>query len=148
MIQLYLAGSGEDCEEKIKYQVVQQKGRFKVTSENVDLEKATPENLTATQPLPLDPTPANHSSQSIFPVLQNALQATIIGRESILSAMRQVTDSTGCILSNSAGVEKSLLEAALDREKDLHREVADLRWRLERSQEELQKYKTENKSPK
>uniref|UniRef100_A0A3Q7HTC2 Protein kinase domain-containing protein n=1 Tax=Solanum lycopersicum TaxID=4081 RepID=A0A3Q7HTC2_SOLLC len=149
--KLYLAGSGEDCEEKTKYQVVQQKGRFKVTSE----EKATPENLTATQPLPSDPTPANHSSQSIFPVLQNALQATIIGRESILSAMRQVADSTanlamdaGCNPSNSAGVEKSLLEAALDRERDLHREVADLRWRLERSQEELQKYKTENKSPK
>lgn len=81
-------------------------------------------------------------------MLQNALQATIIGRESILSAMRQVADSTGCNPSNSAGVEKSLLEAALDRERDLHREVADLRWRLERSQEELQKYKTENKSPK
>ncbi|XP_059299730.1 uncharacterized protein LOC132052278 isoform X1 [Lycium ferocissimum] len=151
------AGSSEDFEEKTKYQVVQQRGRFKVTSENVDVEKVTPENLAATQPLPPDPTPANLSSQSIFPMLQNALQATIIGRESILSAMRQVTrgDSTvnlamdaGCIPSNSAGVEKSLLEAALEREKDLHRENADLRWRLERAQEELQKYKAENRSSK
>lgn len=91
--------------------------------------QATPENLTATQPLPPDPTPANHSSQSIFPVLQNALQATIIGRvrmdlknydllrfsvllrnlvelllllqESILTAMRQVTDSTGAAINAS-----------------------------------------------
>ncbi|XP_047269779.1 serine/threonine-protein kinase OSR1 isoform X2 [Capsicum annuum] len=147
------AGSIEDFEEKTKYPVVQQKGRFKVTSETVDLEKVNPENLTATQPLPPDPTVVNLSSQSIRPMLQNALQATNIGRESILSAMKQVTlgDSTvnaGCIPSNSAGVEKSLLEAALDREKDLHREVADLRLRLERAQEELQKYKTENKSSK
>ncbi|KAJ8560637.1 hypothetical protein K7X08_022497 [Anisodus acutangulus] len=151
------AGSSEDFEEKTKYQVVQQRGRFKVTSENVDLEKVTPENLAATQPLAPDPTPANLSSQSIFPMLQNALQATIIGRESILNAMRQVThgDSTanlavdaGCIPSNSAGVEKSLLEAALEREKDLHRENADLRWRLERALEELQKYKAESKSSK
>ncbi|KAK4374686.1 hypothetical protein RND71_005363 [Anisodus tanguticus] len=162
------SGSSEDFEEKTKYQVVQQRGRFKVTSENVDLEKVssfpkeqqlvvTPENLAATQPLAPDPTPANLSSQSIFPMLQNALQATIIGRESILNAMRQVThgDSTanlavdaGCIPSNSAGVEKSLLEAALEREKDLHRENADLRWRLERALEELQKYKAESKSSK
>ncbi|MCD7459018.1 hypothetical protein HAX54_039814 [Datura stramonium] len=136
--KLYLAGSSEDIEEKTKYQVVQQRGRFKVTSENVDLEKVTPENLAVTQPLPPDPTLVNLSSQSIFPMLQNALQATTIGRESILSAMRQVTrgDSTanlvmdaGCIPPNSAGIEKSLLEAALDREKDLHREIADLRGR-------------------
>ncbi|KAF3643768.1 hypothetical protein FXO38_05041 [Capsicum annuum] len=97
--------------------------------------QVNPENLTATQPLPPDPTVVNLSSQSIRPMLQNALQATNIGRESILSAMKQVTlgDSTvnaGCIPSNSAGVEKSLLEAALDREKDLHREVADLRLSL------------------
>ncbi|XP_016451877.1 uncharacterized protein LOC107776492 isoform X1 [Nicotiana tabacum] len=151
------AGSSEDFDEKTKYQVVQQRGRFKVTSENVDVEKVTPEHLATTQPLPPDATPANLSSQSIFPLLQNALQATITGTESILSAMRQVTrgDSTangsvdlGCIPSNSVGVEKSLLEAALDREKELIRENNDLRLRLLVAQEELQKYKTENKSSK
>ncbi|CAN4098449.1 unnamed protein product [Withania somnifera] len=140
------AGSSEDFEEKTKYQVVQQRGRFKVTSENVDLEKVTPENPAATQPLPPDPSLVNLSSESILPVLQTALQATIIGSESILSAMRQVNrgDSTGaavnvsknfrlsypynssclicsanlavdveCILSNSAGVEKSLVQFLL-----------------------------------
>ncbi|XP_009628098.1 uncharacterized protein [Nicotiana tomentosiformis] len=147
------AGSSEDLDEKTKYQVVQQRGRFKVTSENVDLEKVTPEHPAATQPLPPDATPANLSSQSIFPLLQNALQATITGTESILSAMRQVTrgDSTvdlGCVPSNSVGVEKSLLEAALDREKELIRENNDLRLRLLVAQEELQKYKTENKNSK
>lgn len=39
----------------------------------------TPEHLATTQPLPPDATPANLSSQSIFPLLQNALQATITG---------------------------------------------------------------------
>lgn len=42
--------------------------------------QVNPENLTATQPLPPDPTVVNLSSQSIRPMLQNALQATNIGR--------------------------------------------------------------------
>lgn len=33
------AANGEDSDEKTKCPIVQQKGRFKVTSENVELEK-------------------------------------------------------------------------------------------------------------
>lgn len=35
------AGNNDEIDERGKIAVVQQKGRFKVTSENVDLEKVT-----------------------------------------------------------------------------------------------------------
>lgn len=39
---MYIAGTnGDDADDKAKIPVVQQKGRFKVTSENVDLEKVS-----------------------------------------------------------------------------------------------------------
>jgi hypothetical protein len=37
--QIILAANSDELDEKAKAPVVQQKGRFKVTSENVDLEK-------------------------------------------------------------------------------------------------------------
>lgn len=40
MLSCEIAGTnGDDADDKAKIPVVQQKGRFKVTSENVDLEK-------------------------------------------------------------------------------------------------------------
>ncbi|KAB1200327.1 hypothetical protein CJ030_MR0G007642 [Morella rubra] len=39
--QILLAANSDELDEKAKAPVVQQKGRFKVTSENVDLEKAS-----------------------------------------------------------------------------------------------------------
>ncbi|XP_070053763.1 serine/threonine-protein kinase BLUS1 isoform X1 [Nicotiana tomentosiformis] len=156
-------GNSEDFDEKTKGHVVQQRGRFKVTSENIDLEKVgaspmlqksqsmlvIPQNLAATLPLPPDATPSNLLTPAHFPTLQSILEANIIQRESILRLMRQVAlgDSTvdaGCMLSNSSGVEKSLLEVAHDKEKELISEITDLQGRLIRAQEELQKYKAEN----
>lgn len=63
--------------------------------------------------------------------------------------MRQVavgdnTVDAGCMPLNSLGVEKSLLEVAHDKEKELISENTELQWRLIRAQEELQKYKAEN----
>ncbi|XP_019243199.1 PREDICTED: STE20/SPS1-related proline-alanine-rich protein kinase isoform X2 [Nicotiana attenuata] len=155
--------SSEDFDEKTKGHVVQQRGRFKVTSENIDLEKVgaspmlqksqsmlvIPQNLAATLPLPPDATPSNLLTPAHFPALQSILEANIIQRESILRLMRQVAlgDSTvdaGCMLSNSSGVEKSLLEVAHDKEKELISEITELQGRLIRAQEELQKYKAEN----
>ncbi|XP_022842673.1 uncharacterized protein LOC111366198 isoform X4 [Olea europaea var. sylvestris] len=121
------SANGEELEEKAK-PVVQQKGRFKVTSENVEAVGA----------------PMLQKSHS----MQSALQTNILQRDCILSLMKQVSvgDSTdiGCISTNITCMEKSLLEAAQDREKDLLREVTDLQWRLICAQEEVQKYKTEN----
>ncbi|KAK4350158.1 hypothetical protein RND71_029471 [Anisodus tanguticus] len=145
----WLLTSSEDFDEKTKGHVVQQRGRFKVTSENVDLEKVIPQTLAATLPLPPDATTPNLLTPSHFPVLQSILEANILQRDSILRLMRQValgdtTVDAGCMPSNSSAVEKSQLEVAHDKEKELISEIAELQWRLIRAQEELQKYKAEN----
>ncbi|KAJ8536150.1 hypothetical protein K7X08_034551 [Anisodus acutangulus] len=143
------AASSEDFDEKTKGHVVQQRGRFKVTSENVDLEKVIPQTLAATLPLPPDATTPNLLTPSHFPALRSILEANILQRDSILRLMRQValgdtTVDAGCMPSNSSAVEKSQLEIAHDKEKELISEIAELQWRLIRAQEELQKYKAEN----
>ncbi|CDO98262.1 unnamed protein product [Coffea canephora] len=93
--------------------------------------------------------PPNLPNQPIHSMLQSVLQTNIVQRESILSLMKLL--STGdctvdgaCASANAAMTEKSLMEAAHDREKELLREVTDLQWRLMSAQEELQKCKTEN----
>ncbi|KAG5026206.1 hypothetical protein JHK86_022120 [Glycine max] len=63
--------------------------------------------------------------------------------------MKQITvgDSSAdgtCNPAQVAATEKSLLEAAHEREKELLHEITDLQWRLICTQEELQKLKTEN----
>ncbi|KAJ7962720.1 Kinase [Quillaja saponaria] len=115
------AVNSDDLDEKSKTPVVQQRGRFKVTSENVDLEKVGPS-----------------------PVLQKSHSM----QESILSLMKQV--STGETSVNRAAdggctpSQLTVLEAAHDREKELLHEINDLQWRLICAQDELQKLKTEN----
>ncbi|KAL9304590.1 hypothetical protein ACSQ67_021853 [Phaseolus vulgaris] len=128
--------NSDDTDEKSKVPVVQQRGRFKVTSENVDPEKVAPSpvlqkshsmqvfsqhNVPSVQPtLPLLPaseaTSSNLSGQAVFPMLHSVLQTNILQQ----------------------------LEAAQDREKELLHEITDLQWRLICAQEELQKLKTEN----
>ncbi|KAK7381494.1 hypothetical protein VNO80_00038 [Phaseolus coccineus] len=161
--------NSDDTDEKSKVPVVQQRGRFKVTSENVDPEKVAPSpvlqkshsmqvfsqhNVASVQPtLPLLPaseaTSSNLSGQAVFPMLHSVLQTNILQQESILCLMKLITagDSTAdgsSTLAQIAGAEKSLLEAAQDREKELLHEITDLQWRLICAQEELQKLKTEN----
>ncbi|KAE8667186.1 serine/threonine-protein kinase OSR1-like isoform X2 [Hibiscus syriacus] len=154
-------------EEKAKPPVVQQKGRFKVTSENVGLEKVTAspllqksrsmQVLTTNPPTSLaatsDPSSSIPAANHLFPLLQSVLQTNILQREYILNVMKQAC--AGDPIANRAfegvGVpanvrvtEKSLLELAHDREKELLHEITELQWRLICTQEELQKYKTEN----
>ncbi|KAL9275617.1 Serine/threonine-protein kinase fray2-like protein, partial [Drosera capensis] len=154
-----------DAEDKAKVPVVQQKGRFKVTSENVDLEKVSPspvlhkshsmqvigQNPASSLPSPTDATMLNSPLGSVFALLQSFLQTNIAQRDSILSHMKQL--SSGDFMANRSGdgpaniatTEKSLaLEAAHEREKELLHEVTELQWRLICAQEELQKLKAEN----
>ncbi|XP_058195733.1 serine/threonine-protein kinase BLUS1-like isoform X2 [Rhododendron vialii] len=158
------SANSDELDEKAK-PVVQLKGRFKVTSENVELEKVAPSSLlqkshsmqvitqhpTIPLPSPTDATPSN--PHSFFPILQSVLETNIHERGRILSLMKQVSacDFTanhavdgGCTPVNIAPTEKSLLEAAHDREKELLHEITDLQRRLICAQEELQKYKTQN----
>ncbi|KAJ8774135.1 hypothetical protein K2173_009566 [Erythroxylum novogranatense] len=172
------ATNSDEPDDKAKPPVIQQRGRFKVTSENVDIEKVAPtpilqkshsmQVLTQHQgislqseatsavtqhpsmSLQLDATSVVSSMGSLFPLLLSVLQTNVVQRECILNIIRHI--SSGDSLANHAGdggskqaqLEKSLLEAAHDREKELLHEVTDLQWRLIRAQEELQKFKTEN----
>ncbi|KAK8992587.1 hypothetical protein V6N11_048662 [Hibiscus sabdariffa] len=164
---------GVTCDdEKAKPPFVQQKGRFKVTSENVGLEKvaASPllqksrsmqvgtsevltTNPTVSPAATTDLASSIPAANNLFPLLQSVLQTNILQREYILNVMKQVC--AGDPIANRAfegvGVpanvpvtEKSLLELAHDREKELLHEVTELQWRLICAQEELLKYKTEN----
>lgn len=160
---LKTSASNDELDDKAKPTVVQQKGRFKVTSVNVETEKVAPsmvlqkshsvqaisQHPAASQPLPSEATPVSLVNRSLFPMLQSVLQTNIAQRDSILNLMKQVstgepTADGGSTGIHAASTEKSLLEAAHDREKELLREVTDLQWRLIGAQEELQKYKTDN----
>ncbi|XP_043708164.1 STE20-like serine/threonine-protein kinase isoform X2 [Telopea speciosissima] len=158
------ASVGDDLDEKARAPVVQQRGRFKVTSENVDLEKVPPSPMlqkshsmqVITQLPVLGQLPSfaarssNPPGNSFYLQLHCLLQTNIQQRESILSLMKQT--SSGDYTGNCDGgyvptttlTEKSLLEAAHDREKELLQEVTELQRRLMCAQDELQKLKTRN----
>ncbi|PSR89380.1 Serine/threonine-protein kinase, partial [Actinidia chinensis var. chinensis] len=163
------SANSEDLDEKAKPPVVQQKGRFKVTSENVDLERVASSPLLqkshsmqvitqhctvplpspSPSPSPSDATLPNVLGQNLFPLVQSVLHANIHQKDLILNLLKHVSigDPTidgGGVPVNISVVEKSLLEAAHDREKELLNEISDLQRRLICTQEELQKYKTEN----
>ncbi|CAJ2656541.1 serine/threonine-protein kinase BLUS1 isoform X2 [Trifolium pratense] len=169
------SANSDDTDDKAKVPVVQQRGRFKVTSENVDPEKVVPSpilqkshsmqvgclevisqhNATPVHsPLPLlstisDSTPSNISGCSLFPVLHSVLQTNILQRDTILTLMKLITAGESAADSTNtpaqiAATEKSLLESAHEREKELLHEITDLQWRLICTQEELQKLKTDN----
>ncbi|KAH9715960.1 protein kinase domain-containing protein [Citrus sinensis] len=165
-LSVTVAANSDELDEKAKPPVIQQKGRFKVTSENVvppTLQKSHSMQVRSSEVLsqspaisslvPSDTALSNLSGNSLFPMLCNVLQTNILQRESILNLMKQVSvgDCTAIRLvdgggtpANTVNTEKSLLEAAHDREKDLLHEITDLQWRLICAQDELQKYKTEN----
>nr|GMD38782.1 serine/threonine-protein kinase BLUS1-like isoform X1 [Ipomoea batatas] len=76
----------------------------------------------------------NLPSHSFLPVLQNMLHANITERENILNLMRQASAGETTVdgaelLLNMPSADKSLFEAAHDREKELLREITDLQWR-------------------
>ncbi|KAH9667607.1 protein kinase domain-containing protein [Citrus sinensis] len=157
-LSVTVAANSDELDEKAKPPVIQQKGRFKVTSENVCLEKVVPPTLqkshsmqvrssevlsqspAISSPVPSDTVLSNLSGNSLFPMLCNVLQTNILQRESILNLMKQVSvgDCTanrlvdgGGTPANTVTTEKSLLEAAHDREKDLLHEITDLQWRYD-----------------
>ncbi|PKU62704.1 serine/threonine-protein kinase BLUS1 [Dendrobium catenatum] len=159
-----MAPNGDDIDDKSKPPVVQQKGRFKVTSESIDFDKPSSIGLQKShsiqvisqlQPQSLSPLADSSPSyaNSFFQQLQLILQSNIVQRDHILSIMKQI--STGdpsanrsvdgaSLPSPTTTPEKSLLEAAHEREKELLQEVSELHMRLACSQEEVQRLKARN----
>ncbi|XP_044484609.1 serine/threonine-protein kinase BLUS1-like isoform X2 [Mangifera indica] len=162
------SANSDELDEKAKPPIIQQRGRFKVTSENVYLEMVAPtpslqkshsmQVLTqhpalTTLSAPPDVMQPSLSGNSLFLVLHSLLQTNLLQRESILNLMKQISvgdstanravDGSGTSI-NMASIERSLLEASHDREKELLHEITELQWRLICAQDELQKYKTAN----
>ncbi|XP_026454750.1 serine/threonine-protein kinase pakF-like isoform X3 [Papaver somniferum] len=148
------SSSGEDLDEKAREHVVQQKGRFKVTSEKAQLEKAlsTP-MLQKSQSLqvisqPLTPTSqldasSNSHDLSVFSLLDIMLQTNIVQRDHILSLMKQCTSgnlTAGGSNSTAPDITESLLELSHERTKQLLQEMNE-QWRHISSVEEFQRLK-------
>ncbi|KAG8643832.1 hypothetical protein MANES_11G070900v8 [Manihot esculenta] len=159
------APNNDELDEKAKPPVVQQKGRFKVTSENVGIEKVGPipilhkshsmqvlhQHSIVSVPPTSDATPSTFSGHFLFPMLNSILQTNILQRDTILNLMKQVSESSanraidgGSTPIHINSIERSLLEASHDREKELLHDITELQWRLIRVQDELQKNRTEN----
>ncbi|KAL9224318.1 hypothetical protein vseg_000364 [Gypsophila vaccaria] len=158
--------NSEDMEAKVA--VIQQKGRFKVTSENVDLEKTSSshsslqksQSLQVIAPTPMVPLssplatqPMNQSVKPLFSLLHYFLQSNITQRDNVLSMMKQLSfgdfnanlaTDEGYTFSSTSFSEKSLLEASHEREKELLQEITTLHMRLINAQEELQKLKDDH----
>ncbi|XP_072995790.1 serine/threonine-protein kinase BLUS1-like [Typha latifolia] len=160
----------DEVDGKSKTPVVQQKGRFKVTSGNVDLDKALPSvglpkshSMQVISQLPtislssVDAT-SNLLGCSIYPQLHSILQANLLQRDTILRLMKQLSvgdlsPASSASVNRSIEVSrpvpgvvngKSLLEAALEREKELLQNITDLQWRLICAQDEIQRLEARN----
>ncbi|GMH14130.1 hypothetical protein Nepgr_015971 [Nepenthes gracilis] len=154
------SANSDEVDDKARIQVMQRKGRFEVSSGGLSpiLQKShSLQVITAQSPSSSlssnSECPSNFIASSLFPVLQSFLQTNITQRESILSLMKQMSavdfivnynGDGGSTPTNIATTEKSLLEIAHEREKELLQEITELQWRLICSQEELQKLKTVN----
>ncbi|VVB11562.1 unnamed protein product [Arabis nemorensis] len=166
------AASLDESDDKSKPPVVQQRGRFKVTSENLDIDKVVvpspvlqkshsmqvlSQHSTASLPpsvIGSDVTLPNLTSSYVYPLVYPVLQTNILERDNILHMMKVLTNrelsdgraaESGSVQQPAvAPTEKSMLEAAHEREKELLHDITDLQWRLICAEEELQKYKTEH----
>ncbi|KAG6493860.1 hypothetical protein ZIOFF_048863 [Zingiber officinale] len=150
----------DDIEDKSKHPQVQRKGRFKVMSETVDSEKASPilqksqSMQVFSQLSPNSATSIDHPSDlglSMYPQLHSVLQANILQWECIAGMMKQLI--AGDLSSMSTGSSNRLnedtmsldtFEAAHEREKELLQEICDLQWRLLCTMDELKRLRSRN----
>ncbi|KAF0931105.1 hypothetical protein E2562_002467 [Oryza meyeriana var. granulata] len=155
----------EDHDDRSKPPLIQQRGRFKVTPGHVELDKAHPpilqkcHSMQAISHLPSLSIPSSIEAAStiiggaLYMQLYNVLQTNMLQREQILHSMKQLSicdmASPACIApasrssspSSALSVDRSLLEAALEKEKELVNEITELQWRLVCSQDEIQRLK-------
>uniref|UniRef100_A0ACD5ZA23 Uncharacterized protein n=1 Tax=Avena sativa TaxID=4498 RepID=A0ACD5ZA23_AVESA len=142
----------DEHDDRSKPPLIQQRGRFKVTPGHVELDKAHPPGLQkchsmqAISHLPALSIPSSAEAASsiiggsFYLQLYNVLQTNMLQREQILHAMKQIYGSDFpspvCMLSRSASpssalsVDRSMLEAAQEKEKELLNEVLELQWRM------------------
>ncbi|KAI3763251.1 hypothetical protein L1987_53705 [Smallanthus sonchifolius] len=160
--------TSDEQDEDSNCQVIQRKGRFKVTSENADTDKVASSPILLKSPSmrvmiehPAGPQLSQGDATSIPQNPNNHLQPTVqtvhqtnnVQGNGISSSTKQLSsgDSAG-INSIDIGstavdgtrLEKSKVDATDAREKELLNEITNLHHRLQCAQEELQKYKAGN----
>ncbi|CAN6482490.1 unnamed protein product [Victoria cruziana] len=156
------ASNADELGDKTKVPVVQQRGRFKVTSESASVDKSLPsphlqksQSLQVIHQYPSTPSFEGQSNQNIpnYLHLQNILQQINQLRDCVLSMMKETSgdiSSGNCACNlgqkpSSFGIgDKSMLESAYEREKELLQDLTDTKWRLICVTEEMQKLKTRN----
>ncbi|KAE9450892.1 hypothetical protein C3L33_17194, partial [Rhododendron williamsianum] len=132
-----VTASGLDQEKKFQHQLSSVSSSVSHRLQVSDPVITQHPSFSHPPPSPSDPTPPKLVGHTLFLMVQSVLHTN----------MHQRTDCAvdgGGLPMNTSVAEKSLLEAAHDREKELLREITDLQLRLICAQEELQKYKTEN----
>ncbi|KAL8153265.1 hypothetical protein V2J09_011025 [Rumex salicifolius] len=161
----------DEGEEKTRLSVIQQKGRFKITSENVDIEKVSSipilhkshsmqvisqDPITSQFSSPTDTPPTKTLNSSMFAMLHSFLQNNLTERENILKMMKNIcsiemsverlspTADSICPPLEIVALKKSMLEGVHDREKELLHEITDLQSRFICAKEELHKLNAEN----
>uniref|UniRef100_A0A804NWZ4 Protein kinase superfamily protein n=1 Tax=Zea mays TaxID=4577 RepID=A0A804NWZ4_MAIZE len=161
--------SAEDHDDRSKPPLI--RGRFRVIPGHVDskaqppgLQKCHSMQTISRLPSLSIPSSAEVASTiiggSFYMQLYSILQTNMLQRDQILNAMKQVSGcamaspgvpsmASPCIPSTSRStspsgvpsVDRSMLEAAQEREKELLNEVLELQWRLLCTQDEVQKLK-------
>ncbi|KAH9321543.1 hypothetical protein KI387_016182, partial [Taxus chinensis] len=161
--------SSDNLEEKSRAPVVQQKGRFKVTSEDVDLEavipSSSPQRIQSSQNLsqtlyvsPQFPVPSGNATSvsvsDVLPQLHSMLQQNFMQRDQINTVMNYMNqgEAPPAYLSSNLtskptshiGAENFLVESSSDSEQEHLQQIAELQSRVTILFNELQREKLKN----
>lgn len=142
-------------EEKLKVAFVQQKGRFKVTSEDVDLNETLSQATSVARPSSaLWNNAATVSTSSFLPQLQSILEQNIMQRDQIINLIkhanlgeippaRRFTELDSKSTSSSTA-ENFTSEVLSDREFRILQQLAELERKVASLEDELQRAKLRN----
>jgi len=141
--------------DKLKVAFVQQKGRFKVTSEDVDLNETLSQATSMTRPsfAPWN-NAATVSASAILPDLQSILEQNIMQRDQIIFLMKHVSQGEipparrltelNSKSTSSSAAENFVSEVPSDRELWILQQTAEMERRVESLVDELQRVKMTN----
>lgn len=141
--------------DKLKVAFVQQKGRFKVTSEDVDLNETLSQATSMTRPsfAPWN-NAATVSASAILPDLQIILEQNIMQRDQIIFLMKHVSQGEipparrltelNSKSTSSSAAENFVSEIPSDRELWILQQTAEMERRVESLVDELQRVKMTN----
>eukprot|EP00252_Welwitschia_mirabilis_P020320 TRINITY_DN4953_c0_g1_i1.p1 TRINITY_DN4953_c0_g1~~TRINITY_DN4953_c0_g1_i1.p1 ORF type:complete len:691 (-),score=163.16 TRINITY_DN4953_c0_g1_i1:508-2580(-) len=133
-----------NLDDKSKGLIIQQKGRFKVTSDEIDHKEALP---TRRPCLSLLNNSATVSTSAIFPTLQSILEQNKMQRDQIINLIKHLTQDS---CSNTSDMKFPCLsnadkvEAGSERELELLHIIAELQQKISSLVDELQKEKKKN----